>query len=215
MSTDINKLVPGMEVKINERGTADLHFEATRTFNRLAVKRAVTQLLKGFGVNTQDENFKGTPERVTKLWAEWMKSHDLKMSAFSTVSEGAVTLVGHSSISVCPHHLLPYTMVVDVGYIPQGWAVGLSKLPRLVDLACGAFILQEHIGEFVVQVLNALLLPRGVMCRVRGTHGCMRLRGVKTTGFVATSAMRGVYLTDEKARAEFMKEVGEHEPRSL
>lgn len=216
MNNELKYMLPGIsEIKITERKEAELHLHVTRHYNKLATQRAVTQLLKGFGVDINDSNFTGTPARVEKMWAKWLEPKEMKIAAFESKSDGAVTLIGHECISVCPHHLLPFTISIDIAYIPQGYVVGLSKLPRLADVACSAFILQEHIAEFICKVLQSLLLPRGVICRVRGTHGCMRLRGVKSPGFISTSSMKGVYLTDEKARNEFLNEVGDNIPKGL
>ena len=207
MNTKLKHIIPGyLDINIIPMQSGVIKIEATRHFNSIGVTRAVSQLLRGFGINTQDGNFKDTPRRVTKMWSEWMRPQELKLAVFNTSSRGAVTLCGHEAISVCPHHLLPFTMSVDLAYIPQHHVVGLSKLARLVDLTCASFVLQEHIPQFIVEVLSTLLLPKGVICRVKAQHGCMRMRGVKTTGVVSTVALDGVYLTDEKARAEFMEE---------
>lgn len=204
----LKAMIPGItSLKIIPGKEATFHIEATRTFNDIAVVRAVNLLLRGFGVDTRDENFKGTPERVTKLWKAWLAPTSLKMSVFTSQGHGMVTLTGHKTVSVCPHHLLPFHLRVDIAYIPQDYVLGLSKLPRLADLVSSAFVLQEHIPEVICRVLETLLAPKGVMCRTRGTHGCMRMRGVKTTGEVTCTAVRGVFLTDEKARTEFLTEV--------
>jgi GTP cyclohydrolase I len=210
MSTELEKLermLPGYaQIKITEN-EATIHLETTRHYNSVAVQRAISLLLKGLGVeHIEDPNFSGTAKRVEKMYREWLAPKDLKLATFPSNSGGAVTLIGHTATSMCPHHLLPFHVRVDLAYIPQGFVVGLSKLSRLVDLVAASFVLQEHIGEFVVGLLDALLLPRGAICRVRGSHGCMRLRGVKTDGEIATTALRGVFLTDEKARSEFLME---------
>jgi len=200
-------MIPGInQLKVSQHQGLEMHLEATRTFNQTVVKRTVFQMLRGFGINTNDENFKGTPDRVCKMWSEWLSPKTLKLKVFSSDTKGAVIVTGHKAVSVCPHHLLPFQMVVDVAYIPTGYVVGLSKLPRLVDIVASSFVLQEHIPEIIVKILSALLTPRGVICRVRAKHGCMRLRGVRTSGKVTTTAVEGVFLTDEKARHEFLGE---------
>ena len=204
----LSDLVPGIvKVDLLPGKGGRITVEATRHINPLGIQRAVSMLLSNFGVDTKGENFKETPKRVTKMWQEWLSPKTVELKVFSTQSKGAVTLTGHNTVCVCPHHLLPFEMVVDLAYLPQGYAVGLSKLARFIDLACASFALQEDVPEFVVKIIDALLLPRGVICRTRARHGCMRLRGVRTTGEVTTMSLSGAYLTDEKARYEFLREV--------
>lgn len=164
-------------------------------------------LLNGMGIDRRDGNFKETSSRVTKMWTEWMKPHKIKIKVFETESDSAVTLLQHKTVSMCPHHMLPYDLIVSLGYIPKDYAVGLSKLARLIDMTCSSFILQENIGVFLTHIMEALLLPLGVACRVEGAHGCMRLRGVRTPGTVVTTTLRGVFFDDVRAREEFLREV--------
>lgn len=203
----LKDLVPGiLDVKLTPQKGGTIKVEATRNFNRDGVVRAVTSMLRNFGIDTREENFHETPKRVTKMWEEWLAPKTVDLKVFSTQAKGAVTLLSHKSVSVCPHHLLPFSMDVDLAYIPQTYAVGLSKLARFIDLACSSFALQEDIPEFIVEILDVLLVPKGVICRTRAEHGCMRMRGVRTGGCVVTTSLRGVYLTDEKARMEFLQE---------
>lgn len=193
----------GFKIDLVERDHATLSLAMSHNVSEQGVRSAITSLLKNFGVDSRDVNFRETPRRVSKLWAEWLKPRTLELKTFPSPAEDMVTLVGHRALSVCPHHLLPFDLVCDIAYIPTNHVVGLSKLARLVDFTCGSFLLQENITQLMAEVLNSLLLPRGVAVRVKGTHGCMKHRGVRTEGHVVTSAMRGVFMTDEKARQEF------------
>jgi len=196
-------LIPGsVSIEIQERVEAHIKVSLSHGIDEIALRRAVGMMLRAFGVNGRDVNFKETPRRVTALWKEWLKSRELALPVFPTRGKGMVTLRNHRAITVCPHHLLPVELRADVAYIPQGHVVGISKLARVVNLVAGSFMLQEHISEFVVQLLDTLLLPKGVLVRVIGQHGCMRLRGVYSEGDIVTTNMSGVYLTDEKARSE-------------
>jgi GTP cyclohydrolase I len=201
-------MMPGIaDLKLTQHKGLEMHLEATRNFNAPQVRRAAIGLLRAFGIDhTEDENFKGTPDRFTKMWGEWLSPKNLKMAVFASDTNGAVIISGHKTVSVCPHHLLPFHMEVDVAYVPNQYVVGLSKLPRLVDIVASSFALQEHIPDVVVKILSALLTPRGVICRTRAKHGCMRLRGVRTPATCTTTAVQGVFLTDEKARHEFLGE---------
>ena len=204
---ELKHKLPGIaELNLEPMRGGRIRLEATRHFNELGVQRAVFQLLRNFGVDMRDPNFAETAKRVTKMWNKWLEPQEVNLAVFESDAKGAVCLYGHKAVSVCPHHLLPFEMIVDLAYVPQGYVVGLSKLSRLIDLACASFALQEHIPDFVVKVMTAILIPRGAICRVRARHGCMRLRGVRTSGEVITTALDGVYLTDEKARHEFLAE---------
>lgn len=205
-SVDWSKLLPGANLNVTPHEGLTFKLEVTRTFNDEAAKNAVSRLLMAFGVNRSDENFKGTPARVVKMWKSWLEPKEVKFAVFQSDAEGAVTCTGHKAVSCCPHHLLPFELDVDVGYIPNGYVVGLSKLPRLVDVVASSFALQEHIPEAIVRILSVLLTPRGAICRVRSRHGCMRLRGVRTPSEVTVTAVAGVFHTDEKARNEFLSE---------
>ncbi len=194
----------GLKVTLTERDKAVLSLSMTHgTISEQGIKNAVASLLRNFGVDLRDPNFIETPRRVSKLYSEWLKPKTLEIKSFPSPSDDMVCLVNHRCISVCPHHLLPFDLVVDIAYIPTGHVVGLSKLARLANFASGSFLLQENITQLNAEVLNSLLLPKGVAVRVTGVHGCMRYRGVFTEGHVTTSAMRGTFMTDEKARSEF------------
>lgn len=209
----IEKLVPkGLKVTLEPGKHATLNLKASHTIDANVVKRAVAAMLTGLGIDRTEENFKETPERVTKMWTTWLQPQSLKLAVFESIGGSMVTLVDHRTVSMCPHHMLPVELLVNMAYIPQNYVVGISKLARLADFASSSFMLQEHISEFVAELLEALLQPKGAAVAVAGTHGCMRMRGIRSPGWVVTTALRGVYLTDEKARAEFYESTRVHSP---
>jgi GTP cyclohydrolase I len=99
-------------------------------------------------------------------------------------------------------------MWVSVGYIPDGRVLGLSKLARAAEVHLTQPVMQETLSDLIADGLDDRLRPKGVAVIIRGIHGCMRHRGVRTAGDVVTSAVRGVYLTNPSARDEFMRIVG-------
>lgn len=201
--TGLAKLIPGaVSVEIQETLKARITVKLTHEVDLAKLRRGVSTMLQSMGLDGGEPNFKDTPRRVTNLWNEWLKPQSLELPVFPDAGGGMVTLIDHQAVTVCPHHLLPVTIRADVAYIPSGHCVGISKLARVVNLAAASFMLQEDISKFVVGLLDSLLLPKGVWCRVVGEHGCMKLRGVKSTGRLATTNMTGVFLTDEKARSE-------------
>jgi GTP cyclohydrolase I len=108
--------------------------------------------------------------------------------------------------SLCEHHLLPFFGRVHVGYIPDGKVVGLSKLPRIVEIYARRLQVQERFTVQIAETLEQVLAPRGVGVVVEAIHLCMMMRGVeKQSTFAITSSLRGVFQSDSKTRAEFME----------
>lgn len=205
----IKKLTPaGMKIELVQKKHAVLSLKASHGFTDKGVKNAVSRMLSCLGMDTRDPNLKDTPRRVAHMWAEWLTPKTLDLTCFESESSSLVTLNNHKSVSVCPHHMLPFELMFNIAYIPQDYVLGLSKLSRLANFVSGSFMLQEHISELVCELLNVLVQPKGVAVSVRGVHGCMRLRGVMSEGSTNTVTLKGVFLTDEKARAEFYHACG-------
>lgn len=175
------------------------------------LRRGAKLLLLGMGVDLSDENFKDTPKRVAKMYEEMLTPDTNNWAVFdspSTASNGMVILRGHKVFALCPHHLLPVELRAYVAYIPNDKVLGLSKLARVVEQSLTRPIMQETLGEEVATTLVKELAPKGVAVVLAGTHGCMRYRGVETTGDVVTSSMRGLFLHSPAAREEFLALVG-------
>jgi GTP cyclohydrolase I len=110
--------------------------------------------------------------------------------------------------SLCEHHLLPFFGRVHVGYVPEGRVVGLSKLPRLVDMYSRRLQVQERMTREIAEAINTVVTPRGVGVVVEGRHLCMEMRGVeKQNSQTLTSCMLGVFRTDERTRSEFLSHI--------
>ena len=109
--------------------------------------------------------------------------------------------------SMCPHHLLPVEMIIHVGYVPKGKVLGLSKIPRLVELYARRPVLQEQLAVDIADSMMYYLKPLGVAVVIKGRHYCMIMRGVqKRESWTITSCVRGVFRDPkEKARDEFLK----------
>lgn len=164
----------------------------------------VSYILRGLEVDLDDRNYKDTPDRVLRWYKELLNPRPTDaVPFFGEERDEMVVLRNHATTGICPHHLLPVEFTVSVGYIPQGNVVGLSKLARMVNSSLDKPLLQETLAPLVADRLMGIG-ALGAGCIVRGRHGCMRLRGVKTSGDVVTSAMRGVFLTKPEARAEFL-----------
>lgn len=176
-------------------------------FTELAIK----EILKAIGEDPNREGLRDTPARVAKAWKEWASGYAIKPEdILKTFEDGAsdemVIVHNIPVISKCEHHMADIIGIAHVGYIPDGRIVGLSKLARLVDVFARRLQVQERMTAQVADALSAPPVnPRGVGVLIRAAHHCMSTRGVKIHGsLTTTSAMRGVFLTDAAARAEFI-----------
>jgi len=155
-----------------------------------------------------------TPRRAAAALMEMTSGYDVDVPAlFRTFeSDGYDELVlerGIPFVSLCEHHMLPFTGVAHVGYIPVERIVGLSKLARLVDAYARRLQVQERLTVQVAQAVEEHLQPRGTCVVVEASHSCMACRGARAPGVVAvTSAMFGIFREDEKARAEALALIG-------
>jgi len=182
-------------------------------YNEKKVKEAITSLLEGFGVDLKDPHYAETPDRVARMYKELftppvnnLKAFELPVDAAKRA--GIVLLRNHRAFGVCPHHLLPFEMTASVGYIPNRKVFGLSKLARAVESQLTAPVLQEELTQAIVDMLVNELDPKAAAAVIVGVHGCMRCRGVKSTGDVVTSNMYGQFLMNPAAREELFSLIG-------
>ncbi len=184
----------------------------TSVINHGEVEAAVRQLLVALGEDPTREGLQDTPKRVAKFWAEWLLGQ-APVSFTSFDAEGMDEMVVQRGIpvySLCEHHMLPFFGTATVGYVPNGKVVGLSKLARTVRWCAQGLQNQERITLQVAETLEKELSPRGVGVVIRARHMCMEMRGVRCSGTdTTTSRLRGVFLDDHRARAEFLGLVGE------
>jgi GTP cyclohydrolase IA len=170
----------------------------------------VIRLLQSIGEDVTREGLVETPGRVVRAWAEWASGYNVDPSSvLKTFHDGATNelVIVHNIpvVSKCEHHLADITGLAHVGYIPNGRIVGLSKLPRLVDVFARRLQVQERITGQIADALMEHLRPLGAGVLIRASHACMSGRGVKIHGSVTTtSAMRGVLFDKPEARAEFL-----------
>jgi GTP cyclohydrolase I len=173
------------------------------------IEYAVRLILEAIGEDPNREGLVDTPKRVAKMYAELFSGlHEDPKQHFQTVfSEDHEELVLVKDIpfySMCEHHLVPFFGVAHVAYIPRGGKVtGLSKLARAVETVARRPQLQERITATVADSIMETLDPHGVMVVVEAEHMCMSMRGVKKPGAkTVTTAVRGLFETDQAARAE-------------
>jgi GTP cyclohydrolase I len=174
-------------------------------------ERAVADLLAALGQDPSCEQLAGTPRRVAAGYAELLTPAPFTLTTFPN-DEGYDELVLVRAIpfaSLCQHHLLPFTGVAHVGYLPADRILGLSKLARVVELFARRLQLQERLTTQVADWLQTRLEPKGVGVVLEAEHLCMSLRGVRAAGArTVTSALHGLLRTDPRSRQEFLALTG-------
>src|SRR5699024_5443343 len=176
-----------------------------------AAEKAAADFLHALGISTDSESMSGTPGRMARAYAELFNPRAFDLTTFPN-EEGYDELVLARAIpvrSVCEHHLLPFTGVAHVGYLPGERILGLSKLARVVEhFACRPQV-QERLTKQIAEWLCEQLHPRGVGVLISAQHTCMTLRGVHATGSTTlTSTLLGSLRSDPRSRHEFLTLAG-------
>jgi GTP cyclohydrolase I len=176
------------------------------------MQEIIRQLLAKLGEDPAREGLRDTPKRVEKalrfLTSGYTTDVDatLNNALFSVDYNEMVIVRDIDFYSLCEHHLLPFFGKCHVAYIPQGRVLGLSKIPRLVDIFARRLQIQERMTNQIAETLRAKVDPLGVAVVMEATHLCMSMRGVeKQNSFAATSAMLGVFREDARTRMEFLE----------
>jgi GTP cyclohydrolase I len=182
-------------------------FRVTPAIDREGAERAVADLLAALGYPVEGEHRARTPQRVASALAEMLTPTAFLPTTFPN-DEGYDELVVARQVpfrSLCEHHLLPFSGVAHVGYLPGARIIGLSKLARVVEHFAAGLQVQERLTQQVADWLEGHLAPRGVGVVLEAEHLCMSLRGVRATGSrTVTSALRGDLRTDPRTRDEFL-----------
>lgn len=175
-------------------------------FDLEKVKELTIQLLITIGEDPYREGLAETPRRVAHFWREFTQwqpgNFDVTFEAVTV--DQMVVVTGIRVYSLCEHHLLPFWCDVSVGYIPKEKVIGLSKIARIAHRAAHKLQIQERLVDEIANTLGGVVESENVAVIARGLHMCMVMRGVRTEGYMNTSVMRGVFMTDAKAREEFL-----------
>ncbi|GGR88532.1 GTP cyclohydrolase I FolE [Deinococcus sedimenti] len=177
--------------------------------------RALThEWLGAIGEDPDREGLLKTPHRVAKAWGFLTAGYHKSLqdavgdAVFAADGSEMVIVKDIEFYSMCEHHMLPFYGRAHVAYIPDGKILGLSKFARIVDLYSRRLQVQERITTQIADAVQELLEPKGVAVMMEGVHLCMAMRGVqKQNSSTSTSAMRGLFKSDARTRAEFMSAV--------
>ncbi len=173
-------------------------------------EQAVTKVLELLGEDPTREGLLKTPSRVAKALQFLTEGYQqdpkeiLNQALFSTSNDEMVLVRDIEFYSMCEHHMLPIIGRAHVAYIPDGKVVGLSKIPRIVNVYARRLQIQEQMTEQIADAISETIKPKGVAVVVHARHMCMEMRGVqKINSTTVSSALRGLFKSDERTRNEF------------
>jgi GTP cyclohydrolase IA len=179
------------------------------------IEEAVRTLLAEMGEDPDRPGLVGTPGRVRRMYAELLSGYRtdpdalLNGASYQVDYDEMVVVRDIEFYSLCEHHLLPFFGRVSVGYLPRGTVIGLSKIPRIVEMYAKRLQLQERMTTEIATFLMERLDPKGVGCVVEASHLCTMMRGVrKEQARMVTSAMLGTFRRDGRTRNEFLRLIG-------
>jgi GTP cyclohydrolase IA len=180
-----------------------------------AIQKAISSILQAVGENPEREGLKRTPERVARMYAELLSGYKADPIAvvndaiFDVKYDEMVIVRDVEFYSLCEHHILPFMGRVHVAYIPDGKVLGVSKIPRIVEIFARRLQVQERMTRQIADLIRDLLHPQGVGVVVEALHLCMMMRGVqKHNARMTTSAMHGAFRSNLATRQEFLENIG-------
>jgi len=182
--------------------------------DQASIKDAVIQILRAMGEDTEREGLLRTPDRVSRMYAELLDGYRLDPlvlvngALFDVTYDEMVMVRDIEFYSLCEHHMLPFFGRAHVAYLPKGRVLGLSKIPRLVDMFAHRLQVQERMTRQIAEFLQELLHPAGVAVVVEGLHLCTAMRGVKKhDARMTTSSMLGYFRKNIATRQEFLDNI--------
>lgn len=182
--------------------------------NETAIHSAVRDILMEIGEDPGRQGLLGTPDRVARMYQEITSGYNtdpIKMvnsAIFDVDYSEPVVVKDIEFYSLCEHHMLPFFGKVHVAYIPDGKVIGLSKIPRIVEMYARRLQIQERMTAEIASFLDGLLHPKGVAVVADGAHMCSMMRGVKKSqASMTTSRYLGAFQTDRELRSEFLAQI--------
>lgn len=190
------------------------NLSSSKPLDQKMIEEAARQILIGIGEDPEREGLLKTPQRVAKAYAELMDGYTKNPEK---IINGALFSVDYSQMvvvndiefySMCEHHMLPFFGHAHVAYLPNGKVIGLSKIPRIVDMFAHRLQVQERMTQQIAELIDNEIHPQGVAVVVEAQHMCMTMRGVKKQeATMTTSAMIGAFRTQLDTRLEFLNRI--------
>ncbi len=179
-----------------------------------SIKESIRSMLKAFGEDPDREGLLRTPDRVSRMYAELLGGyrvdpvHLVNDAIFAVDYDQMVIVRDIEFYSMCEHHMLPFIGRVHVAYVPDGKVIGLSKIPRIVEMFARRLQVQERMTSQIADFINELLTPKGVAVVVEALHLCSMMRGVKKhDARMTTSAVHGYFRSNMATRMEFLDNI--------
>jgi GTP cyclohydrolase I len=186
----------------------------SKDMNLHAIENAITQMLIAFGENPTRKGLLRTPERVARMYTELLAGYRVDPinivndALFEVTYDEMVIVRDIEFYSMCEHHLLPFMGRAHVAYLPSGRVIGLSKIPRIVDVFAHRLQVQERMTRQIADFINDALMPKGVGVVVEALHLCTMMRGVKKhNARMTTSAVHGAFRRSIATRQEFFDNI--------
>jgi GTP cyclohydrolase IA len=222
----VRRLVDEIETEIGESDVAadEIEGETGRPGTAAAdengrVEDAVRKILVEIGEDPDRQGLLGTPERVHRMYTELTAGYHvdperlINNAVFDVDYSEMVVVKDIPFYSLCEHHLLPFFGTAAVAYIPRGKVIGLSKIPRVVEMYARRLQVQERMTQQIADFVNDRLDPQGVGVVVEANHLCAVMRGIRKPGTVmTTSAVLGLFRTRDRTRAEFFSHLARRPP---
>ena len=216
---NVRRLVDEIESEIGETdvaidditGARGRDHDGDATTDNGRVERAVRRILEEIGEDPDRQGLIGTPERVHRMYTELTAGYHvdperlINNAVFDVDYSEMVIVKDIPFYSLCEHHLLPFFGTASVAYIPRGRVIGLSKIPRIVEMYARRLQVQERLTQQIAEFLQERLEPQGVGVVLEATHLCAVMRGVRKPGTVmTTSSVLGLFRTRDRTRTEFL-----------
>jgi GTP cyclohydrolase I len=183
--------------------------DAWRETQECIVESHAEGIIAAIDPDPQREGLQETPARMIRSLRELTRGYDMHPShilakMFHVEHDELISVLGIPFWSLCEHHVLPFYGQVDVGYLPKGQVVGLSKIPRLVECFARRLQIQEQMTEQIAHAMQEHLDCSGVIVVARGHHLCMKMRGIQSDAEMVTSCLTGQFKTDKALKGEFL-----------
>ena len=187
--------------------------------NGKKLQNAVRNILTAIGEDPGREGLKATPERVQRMYIELCSGYQMDLetvvhgAVFNEDCESMVLVRNISFYSLCEHHMLPFFGKIHVAYYPDGKIIGLSKIPRIVEMYARRLQVQERLTEQVCEAVEEVLHPKGIAVYTEGVHMCSVMRGVrKESAELITTRFTGIFREQAELRDEFYRQITKEHP---